>query len=74
MASLVHKLTKNRATFSIAEETRMKKLLGAFPNFPFGYCLDPVSTTWVENLGVRETEEVASDDDARTIWADSVKK
>ncbi|KAL6280997.1 hypothetical protein ACE6H2_017878 [Prunus campanulata] len=44
-----------------------------FPNFPFGYCMNPISSTGFEQLGAFEAVEVESDD-ARTIWADSVKK
>ena len=44
-----------------------------YPSFPFGYCLNPISSSGFDQLKVDETEEVESDD-ARTIWADSVKK
>ncbi|KAK9926760.1 hypothetical protein M0R45_023973 [Rubus argutus] len=44
-----------------------------FPSFPFGYCLNPISPIGSDQLGVCEAGEVESDD-ARTIWADSVKK
>nr|XP_015882397.1 uncharacterized protein LOC107418231 [Ziziphus jujuba var. spinosa] len=119
MASLLHRLTKNRASLNIGtalkahilprpvpsllsqqtlpntlkpeltenqisllgttssegeKDEEASRCLHIFPNFPFGYCLNPVSATWVENLGVRETEKVATDEDARTVWADSVKK
>lgn len=46
-----------------------------FPSFPFGYCLNPVSSTGFERFGVLEAQEVEpDDDDARRVWADSVKK
>ncbi|CAN6713748.1 unnamed protein product [Malus baccata var. baccata] len=47
--------------------------LPIFPNFPFGFCLNPISPAGLERLGVFEAVEVESED-ARTIWADSVKK
>ncbi|KAI4343675.1 hypothetical protein L6164_010996 [Bauhinia variegata] len=43
------------------------------PNFPFGYCFAPVISTEYEKVGVSETQNVEPDD-ARTVWADSVKK
>lgn len=47
-----------------------------FPNYPFGYCLNPISSTGFDRLKVigAEKEVEADADDARTIWADSVKK
>ncbi|KAM1361073.1 hypothetical protein EV2_027020 [Malus domestica] len=44
-----------------------------FPNFPFGFCLNPIFPAGFDRLGVLEAVEVESDD-VRTIWADSVKK
>ena len=44
-----------------------------FPSFPFGYCFNPIASAELGKLGVGESEHVESDD-ARTIWADSVKK
>lgn len=45
-----------------------------FPSFPFGYCLNPIPSTGSENFGVGEVEGVETTEDARTVWADSVKK
>ncbi|KAL5748234.1 hypothetical protein ACOSP7_025268 [Xanthoceras sorbifolium] len=44
-----------------------------YPSFPFGYCLNPIPSSGYDQLKAVEAEEVESDD-ARTIWADSVKK
>ncbi|PON72355.1 hypothetical protein PanWU01x14_067460 [Parasponia andersonii] len=44
-----------------------------FPSFPFGYCLNPIPSTGSERFGVGEVEGVETVD-ARTVWADSVKK
>ncbi|KAJ4712468.1 DUF1713 domain protein [Melia azedarach] len=44
-----------------------------FPSFPFGYCLNPMSSNGFDQLNAIEADEVETDD-ARTIWADSVKK
>ncbi|KAK9104292.1 hypothetical protein Scep_021136 [Stephania cephalantha] len=44
-----------------------------YPNFPFGYCLNPIIST-----GSDPFEEIvgggSGSDEAGTIWADSVKK
>ncbi|KAJ0104663.1 hypothetical protein Patl1_18192 [Pistacia atlantica] len=45
-----------------------------FPSFPFGYCLNPISSCGFDQLKVIEAEKEVETDDARTIWADSVKK
>ncbi|KAB1217277.1 hypothetical protein CJ030_MR4G021044 [Morella rubra] len=47
--------------------------LPLFPNFQFGYLLNPVSSTGFERLGLLEAVEFETDD-GRTVWADSVKK
>lgn len=60
-------------TTSGGDKVEDSRGLHIFPNFPFGYCLNPVSATWIEKLVVCETEEVESDD-AGKVWADSVKK
>ena len=44
-----------------------------YPSFPFGYCLNPISPSEFDQLKAIEAKEVESED-ARTIWADSVKK
>lgn len=44
-----------------------------FPSFPFGYCFNPVVSAEFEKLGVADTQHIEFDD-ARTLWADSVKK
>ncbi|CAB4275351.1 unnamed protein product [Prunus armeniaca] len=41
-----------------------------FPSFPFGICLNPISSS---GLVSSEAEEVEFDD-SRKVWADSVKK
>lgn len=74
--TLKPELTENPISLvgtTFGEKVEPSKSLHIFPNFPFGYCLKPVSATWIDQLGVRESEEVESDD-ARTVWADSVKK
>ena len=44
-----------------------------FPSFPFGYCLNSIPSTGSERFGIGEAEGVETED-ARTVWADSVKK
>ncbi|KAK2664474.1 hypothetical protein Ddye_003048 [Dipteronia dyeriana] len=44
-----------------------------YPSFPFGYCLNPISSSGFDQLKAVDAEEVESEE-ARTIWADSVKK
>ncbi|KAL6174968.1 hypothetical protein ACLB2K_051612 [Fragaria x ananassa] len=44
--------------------------LPGFPSFPFGFCLNPIAQIGSRRLG----DGVGSDDEAGTIWADSVKK
>ncbi|GMY14998.1 hypothetical protein FCV25MIE_10237 [Fagus crenata] len=116
MATLIHKLTKNRSSirtittlktqlfpkpkfYLIPHQTHIAKtkpedyennpihLLGPtsgaeveptqtlrfFPSFPFGYCLNPAFSTGFEGFAEGEAGEVESED-ARTVWADSVKK
>ncbi|XP_022736755.1 uncharacterized protein LOC111289743 [Durio zibethinus] len=48
-----------------------------YPNFPFGFLLNPISSTGFEPVEAVEVEEGAAeaeDDDAVKVWADSVKK
>lgn len=44
-----------------------------YPNFPFGYYLNPINTTEI-NLLEKDEEVQESDEDEKTVWADSVKK
>ncbi|XP_028781822.1 uncharacterized protein LOC114737982 [Neltuma alba] len=44
-----------------------------FPSFPFGFCCNPVVSAESENFGGADTPRI-EDDEARTIWADSVKR
>lgn len=48
----------------------VKPLQFYYLNFPFGFCLNPISATGFGQLKAME-EDV---DDSRTLWADSVKK
>ncbi|KDO69423.1 hypothetical protein CISIN_1g035601mg, partial [Citrus sinensis] len=45
-----------------------------YPSFPFGYCLNPISSTGFSQLNAIDAGVVETDDDATTVWADSVKK
>lgn len=46
-----------------------------YPNFPFGYCLNPFSMNMSYELKATVGDSTGNDtDDARTVWADSVKK
>lgn len=50
----------------------VKPLQFYYPNFPFGFSLNPISATGLDQLKAMEEEEDV--DDSRTLWADSVKK
>ncbi|ESR53221.1 DUF1713 domain-containing protein [Citrus sinensis] len=45
-----------------------------YPSFPFGYCLNPISSTGFCQLNAIDAGVVETDNDATTVWADSVKK
>ncbi|KDP31002.1 hypothetical protein JCGZ_11378 [Jatropha curcas] len=46
-----------------------------YPSFPFGYCLKPISITGSNQLDAIGADFAENDtDDAKTVWADSVKK
>ena len=49
----------------------VKPLQFYYPNFPFGFNLNPISAAGLDQLKAMEEEDV---DDSRTFWADSVKK
>ncbi|KAJ9163829.1 hypothetical protein P3X46_023457 [Hevea brasiliensis] len=52
-----------------------KPLLFCYPNFPFGYSLNPIAITGANQLKAVGSDFAEKDtDDARTVWADSVKK
>ncbi|KAJ9140233.1 hypothetical protein P3X46_030905 [Hevea brasiliensis] len=52
-----------------------KPLQFYYPNFPFGYCLNPFSMTGSDQLKAIGADSTGNDaDDARIMWADSVKK
>lgn len=55
------------------DKVEFSQSLPIFPSFTFGYCLNPISPIGSGQLRLCEAGEVESDD-ARTIWADSVKK
>ncbi|KAJ6977625.1 hypothetical protein NC653_029505 [Populus alba x Populus x berolinensis] len=48
----------------------VKPLQFYYPNFPFGFCLNPISATGFGQVKAMEDDV----DDSRTLWADSVKK
>ncbi|KAF8408341.1 hypothetical protein HHK36_007490 [Tetracentron sinense] len=52
------------------EKIAFSQSLQIFPSFPFGYYLNPVSPSGIDQS---EAEEVGIGD-GQTIWADSVKK
>ncbi|XVE56675.1 hypothetical protein DITRI_Ditri04bG0029700 [Diplodiscus trichospermus] len=56
---------------------KLTEPLKLYPNFPFGYLLNPINLTGFDQLkGVEVEDETAEaeDNDARKVWADSVKK
>ncbi|MCL7051762.1 hypothetical protein MKW94_024111 [Papaver nudicaule] len=53
------------------EDTALSRSQMFYPSFPFGYFLNPNSTTQIKMN--EEVEEVSSEDE-KTVWADSVKK
>ncbi|KAG7954381.1 hypothetical protein I3843_11G013600 [Carya illinoinensis] len=59
---------------SFRAKVESPQTLRFFPSFPFGFCLNPVFSTGFERLAVLEAEDVEPVDDARRVWADSVKK
>ncbi|XVF11639.1 hypothetical protein REPUB_Repub08aG0044700 [Reevesia pubescens] len=60
------------------ENGKSTEPLRLYPNFPFGYLLNHISSTGFDPLEVMEVEEGAAeiedDDAAGKVWADSVKK
>ncbi|KAG4178699.1 hypothetical protein ERO13_A10G059400v2 [Gossypium hirsutum] len=48
-----------------------------YPSFPFGYLLNPISSSGFDTMAIMEVEEEeveTEDDNAGKAWADSVKK
>ncbi|GAV83973.1 DUF1713 domain-containing protein [Cephalotus follicularis] len=45
-----------------------------YPNFPFGYFLNPISSTGSDPFNVVDDLESDGDGVTATVWADSVKK
>ncbi|KAJ7956128.1 DUF1713 domain protein [Quillaja saponaria] len=69
-------LTNNPFPFwglNCVDKPTLSQSLQFFPNFPIGYCLNPTVSNEVEQLGVEKDKELYPED-ARSIWADSVKK
>ncbi|GMH01209.1 hypothetical protein Nepgr_003048 [Nepenthes gracilis] len=54
------------------EFSKSSNFFPSLPNFPFGYCPNPIYSTGFDRMEVSEVEQLESD--ARKIWADSVKK
>ncbi|XVF08794.1 hypothetical protein REPUB_Repub07fG0033700 [Reevesia pubescens] len=48
--------------------------LKLYPNFPFGYLLNPITLTGFDPLEIEEGAAEAEDDDTGKVWTDSVKK
>ncbi|XP_010249433.1 PREDICTED: uncharacterized protein LOC104591978 [Nelumbo nucifera] len=49
-------------------------LLQIFPNFPFGYYLNPIPQTGFDRVDIDFKEAEVGSGDTETVWADSVKK
>ncbi|XVF54595.1 hypothetical protein PTKIN_Ptkin05aG0194200 [Pterospermum kingtungense] len=63
--------------FISQENGKSSEALKLYPNFPFGYLLNPISSNGFDTLAAAEVEEEAAeaeDDDPGKVWADSVKK
>lgn len=56
-----------------ADDSKATQKYQFYPSFPFGYCMNPVSSFGMDESKFIEKEDMETDD-ATTVWADSVKK